>query len=245
MQRAVWVLFAFWLALCALAYGVVNDWSAPSSPIVQVVDDDGDFVGTGFAITRDLVLTAGHVVNAVIEVRHRGSEAQREETTLGDIVSLRAADGARLQSKVVLYHRYADICALRLEKEFNWSAPIPIDYCEFVQGEKVTVVGCAPLRRKLPNGEIERAATIFVLPDICVVAGKATMLWGALWRSDDEDNCDFVMLSNSLVGGSSGSPVLNDKQRALAIFVGHKDNFGIATYLYQVRDELEKLRLAR
>jgi len=233
----------------------IENYNKQDLPILQVVSQDGRFRGTAFAISDTFVITAGHVANTA-GIDLVAAAQGEEEVQIGTEINLRAPNtdptspSALIKSKVHEYHRYVDICILKLKEPRKWRATIPVEFTTAQLHEPLTVIGFAPARTKITkkqNGNTQtetiRSAQLFILPNITTVAPKLTTLWTALFFANDEEKqpCDFVLMENSLVGGSSGSPVLNSKGNAIAVFVGHMDNFGIASYLYQIETSLRKI----
>lgn len=232
-----------------------ENYNKQDLPILQVVTQDGRFRGTAFAISDTFVITAGHVANSA-GIDLVAAAQGEEEVQIGTEINLRAPNtdptspSALIKSKVYEYHRYVDICILKLTEPRKWRVTIPVEFTTAQLHEPLTVIGFAPARTKITKNqnentqtEIIRSAQLFILPNITTVAPKLTTLWTALHFATDEEKqpCDFALLSNSLVGGSSGSPVLNSKGNAIAVFVGYMDNFGIASYLYQIEESLRKI----
>lgn len=218
------------------------DWAKElyeSPPLFEITCscERREFVGTGFLVSDRFVVTAGHVVNAAI-AGNLASELEEVEVGVGSKVNVRLVGGRLTESaEVVFYDRDADIAVLKVAK-VSGRAPIPVSFEHFNLGEPVIIVGLTV--RKIPNPS--GAPTITAVPFVLqtrVVNPEFHFLWSALSTVRRKESI-AVITDNSVVGGASGSPVLNFRRRAFAVFVAGRDNFGISIYLSNIQQHLSK-----
>lgn len=181
-----------------------------------VLREDAEWVGTCFAISPEIVLTAWHVLDA-LEL----GEGKKESKDEGEkkMVKLRI-DGKAHDAEVVWSSKGDDVAALRIKGKRLWDY-LRVDFREVSIGEELTI--CGFVERQLVQIPVKVVSPTFYLE----------------WT---EGETILVLASPAAWHGTSGSPVLDKDGEVVALHVGRLGTaLSLETPLVKVYKQLRDL----
>ncbi len=220
LYKKLLVVFFVFIFSCVSAVSVKRPDQKPYKPapyqsVMQVVDLNTKILGSGFAVTKDYLITAGHVCSAILEAN---KELGLKPSIIIQFFDSRGEFYAHQNVKIHTYDTKRDLCLMEV---VDHGLPFVIFGSEKLkQGDDVYSIGG-------PGGFFP------------------TKVRGYVTSPDSGDIGEGSILNNKIVTsvpvhyGSSGAPLFNAKDEVVGVVVIMYAKFSVLSFSVTL-NELQK-----